>query len=754
MSGLKIKSVERVLAHILMMVLVFGVIGLSVSEAHAQYNDAAGQNAVNDEGFKDPVKLDRHGNLAGSDFDLAMDGAFDGQTIVVLQLFTGSGFRFDAASRALKKKGFTVELYTQVIDANRLKKALSTANQLWVISSFHQLLDETHLKVISDFFDAGHGVYLWGDNKPYYMDANFLSKPMLGTTMSGDVPGGQIVSLKRSGQRSGILSSHLLSTGLQSLYEGNTVATVRPGKHTRPFLWGSAGNIIAAYYDYEGKRAILDGGYTRLMAEFIGRAGTERYVVNAAAWLANVERFGDAVVAKEFRKPLKITFDQAQIDMGKMVPGQVVKRTVHVNGEFEKQDVKITLENRANLPSCLSVLVDGKKPGEPFETAPGDSFELTLSASSYCGADVDREFEGRLKVSFASKKSQRLSRALNMPFLVHMTARVIVEIPQDIEARVGEGAHLFYATIKSNAIVASTFTLKTGSASKDGHMEFVALDAEDREMSQGKRTLVVEVPSQNTRKDVRLGVRAASCCASGTHKQVIVLTSVEGTGSPVAVPVVIEARGEDFWGCWLDRILMALAVLCALLVLAYGANMWRQSHFLRRKLVMASLMPLRWDEWGEPQAQDRQQAEVKRMVRKSLSFGARLKSWLKANPFKIGWPGNAYYETAQLYLEPSRDVSRSRLALLSERDFLKSLRSNPQLGLGKAYVSARGGLSFVAVPDRQSRVGRLEYHNEFGMVFGDAMEEDLYEVVRLRKDNLLDIASDREADMGAGWRVG
>ena len=40
-----------------------------------------------------------------------------------------------------------------------------------------------------------------------------------------------------------------------------------------------------------GRRALVDGGFTRLYHKW-DSAGTDRYVVNAAAWLANIERFG------------------------------------------------------------------------------------------------------------------------------------------------------------------------------------------------------------------------------------------------------------------------------------------------------------------------------------------------------------------------------------------------------------------------------------------------------------------------------
>lgn len=55
--------------------------------------------------------------------------------------------------------------------------------------------------------------------------------------------------------------------------------------------------------------------------------------------------------------------------------------------------------------------------------------------------------------------------------------------------------------------------------------------------------------------------------------------------------------------------------------------------------------------------------------------------------------------------------------------------------------------------------GRLAYHDPFGgrrlpEVGREEVEEGNFESVKLCEDNLLDIASKREADLGAGWRVG
>ena len=91
--------------------------------AFAQYNASAGTSAptvavekvtkgrdgeVKREVVRVPVTKDTFGNAAGSQHDLAVDGAFDGQTVVVMHLYTGGGFDFALPKKALAEKGFSV----------------------------------------------------------------------------------------------------------------------------------------------------------------------------------------------------------------------------------------------------------------------------------------------------------------------------------------------------------------------------------------------------------------------------------------------------------------------------------------------------------------------------------------------------------------------------------------------------------------------------------------------------------------------
>lgn len=298
---------------------VFGATVLALmlvsQSAWAQYNLSAGSNAprpakrsvrvmdkdtgkMRMEEREVEVKRDSHGNASGSTYDLAIDGAFEGQTVVVLQLHRTT---IEEPWEVLRQKGFSVYRFQGVPTTKQLAEALGKANQFWLIAGCQgQELEQEHANLIKKFFDSGHGVYIWGDNDPCYADANLVARTLFDSGMTGDTPGDQTIEIKTAKTTSGVLENHLLSTGIENIYEGVTIATIDKNRLLQPFIWGSAGNVVASLHDKGGKRAILDGGFTRLYYKW-NTAGTGRYIANAGAWLANVERFGDEVVADKFK---------------------------------------------------------------------------------------------------------------------------------------------------------------------------------------------------------------------------------------------------------------------------------------------------------------------------------------------------------------------------------------------------------------------------------------------------------------------
>lgn len=295
---------------------------------HAQYyTESAGKNAptapaprvmvdkdgrAHTEMVQVPVATDSFGNAQGNEHDLAVDGAFKGQTVAVIQEYTGEGFDFELPRRALAEKGFSTFRWSNGVPTPQdLEAALTRSSQLWLISSSTPMLTPAHIAVIKKYFDEGHGVYIWGDNQPYYADANLVAKALLASDMTGDVMGDKVVGVETKTDGVGLLPNHLLTTGLAHIYEGITIATIHPAKDLQPLIYGSAGNLVAAFYDHGGKRAILDGGFTRLFLKW-DTAGTARYVKNAAAWLANVERFDAKPPPTDFKCPTAVSAELAQ----------------------------------------------------------------------------------------------------------------------------------------------------------------------------------------------------------------------------------------------------------------------------------------------------------------------------------------------------------------------------------------------------------------------------------------------------------
>jgi len=214
------------------------------------YNKDKGKNVIYDDlNTKKKVKTDDFGNAKGSQYDLAKDGAFQNHTIAVLHLYTGGGFDFHYPKAALQQKGFTIKRWRNTPPSvSELAHELKMANQLWVISDRRRKLHEGHLRVIADFFNEGKGLYIWGDNHPYYADANFIIQTLFNTRMQGNLPGNRTVALQSRRGGAGLIRDHLITTGLEHIFEGITIATIPLQPPLKPLIFGSANRVVAAYY--------------------------------------------------------------------------------------------------------------------------------------------------------------------------------------------------------------------------------------------------------------------------------------------------------------------------------------------------------------------------------------------------------------------------------------------------------------------------------------------------------------------------
>ena len=85
---------------------------------------------------------------------------------------------------------------------------------------------------VQKLVDLGKGLFLWGDNDPYNGDATAVLaglRQTAGTSLSGNYLADQIIAEipgSGGGGGGGGFSQHLVLTGIESLYEGITIAAV------------------------------------------------------------------------------------------------------------------------------------------------------------------------------------------------------------------------------------------------------------------------------------------------------------------------------------------------------------------------------------------------------------------------------------------------------------------------------------------------------------------------------------------------
>ena len=459
----------------------------------------------------------------------------------------------------------------------------------------------------------------------------------------------------------------------------------------------------------------------------------------------------------------------ARFDLGELVPGQERYLELMLNGNFPPTRGRLTVEGRRQVPECVTFELSGVKEEQAQLIAPGQPFTLGVKVAPYCGhASFSRDLKTALRVEFDAAASSRDVPAVVLPLTMSLVNRL--ELPKALQLKLEAGAREDVAlALTGNHKQEITFKAmvpawqdRPGWPGQDLELVFlsdegkVLIDAETRQPARS-REVVFGADGGQASGALRVRVRSQACCAEGQYRTELALIPTAGSREVIRVPVTIQVQSAGVWSCYGPRIIYSLLGLLGLLLLLYVVNMFRQSHFIKRDMLASKLLPLRWDDWGEAEAYSRGAEDVKRMIRKSMPWHQRVLCWLRANPLVFGLPGRGYYETVQLYLEPARDVSRSRAVLVPARDLYQDISRKPESASGRIYCSARGGMLIFCVPDRESRLGRLQYVDDFatsGAGWGGDDEEVKLSIQRLRRAELLDINADREPETAAGWRVG
>lgn len=242
---------------------------------------------------------DEFGNPEGEAYDLGGMDAIRLQGEKIL-LYVGYGvpglhhekYEWHHAQQAIEQRNLQMDvLYAQNDQTCPLdKQTLVGYSQLWFVSNRYTTLQTEQVKLICDFVQNGNGLLIWADNEPYYADANLLARQLIGTDFSGDkiadkilVPGGKL--------RPGCFIEHPLTQGINQLYEGITISTIRPAENLTILAQSHDGQNCMACYERDRQRIVLDTGFTKLHeGRFLRTAGTARYFRNIAFWLAHGAR--------------------------------------------------------------------------------------------------------------------------------------------------------------------------------------------------------------------------------------------------------------------------------------------------------------------------------------------------------------------------------------------------------------------------------------------------------------------------------
>lgn len=238
-------------------------------------------------------KKDKHGNREGRAFDLGGESRLDGRlTLLVLTEGDVKPVTLDSnLVKALKRRIEVQYIPDLPRNENDFEKMLSDTTQIWVWAGQDPgCLPPSHLEVIKKKIKHGMSAFLLADNTPFTRGIDDILKTVSSdSAIEGNYVGKQIIRATNVGP--GFEGKHPLFHGISKLYEGDTVSTII-GTNLRTIARSTDGNsliCVSQSTPNQGK-ILVTGGFTALMDQYWDTAGTERFALNAAAFLAGIEK--------------------------------------------------------------------------------------------------------------------------------------------------------------------------------------------------------------------------------------------------------------------------------------------------------------------------------------------------------------------------------------------------------------------------------------------------------------------------------
>jgi len=265
------------------------------------YNQNAGLQTISG------VELDEHKNPKGSEFDLGRDDAFTQFKVLIGKFFqiktdidkqNMKDHALEQPKAALKAKGFQVEI---VDNEKEFLEKLVEADVAWILSAHEFITKDTDvqakfLDTVVEYHNSGGGLFIWAENDPFYFHANLILQKLLNVKVSGNDPAKLDLTLGDSSTK-GHFGGHLVTTGLNHLFEGDSVSFIEDTKSITDKLeiiaTSSGGHPVlfagnTATFDKHAGRIFVDCGFTKLFMHW-DTAGTARYVKNACVWLLGLD---------------------------------------------------------------------------------------------------------------------------------------------------------------------------------------------------------------------------------------------------------------------------------------------------------------------------------------------------------------------------------------------------------------------------------------------------------------------------------
>lgn len=433
---------------------------------------------------------------------------------------------------------------------------------------------------------------------------------------------------------------------------------------------------------------------------------------------------------------------------GTLLPGQEVTRSLILDGSFEPTPVRISFRDRKDIPSCVTAELNATPEGKSVTVGVGKGHNVTLRVAPYCGPrDIRQSYPTRLILDFEGLSP----RDLPIPFELDYRLQAPGEVPLKVEGgKHEEKAISLPGNRQKDLRLAATLAGTTPETWPEKHLGLSLAGTP------------VGEPFTLRGDSLRLRAEASPCCAGGSYPATLELRPADGDGyapgmelpEPLVIPVRVEVKSAGVWACWGYWIIRGLLLLLLLLAILYVVNMFRNSRWLRPVRVAEKLVPLAWTAHGGTAPLKDHKTRVQELVKGALPWPRRVLSWLLANPLAFGLPGGSYRETLELILQPHRDVSRSAAVLVPKRGVQEQVGRDPAAFTGRMFVVAEGSVTFVCVPDKDGRVGRMSLD---GAAPAQDPDPTRRSTVRLRGHKLLRHPEDwesHEEGRAAGWQVG